>query len=103
MDLYSFHGLNSAGDYNLLFHNHKLIEVLQQLRSKGKICFIGFSTHCSSDTILRLIKSDAFDYANLHYHWYGSYTCTGDGKYGGNLGNVVAMNSRDMGVFAISA
>eukprot|EP00592_Proboscia_alata_P010969 CAMPEP_0194354250 /NCGR_PEP_ID=MMETSP0174-20130528/2447_1 /TAXON_ID=216777 /ORGANISM="Proboscia alata, Strain PI-D3" /LENGTH=661 /DNA_ID=CAMNT_0039123139 /DNA_START=37 /DNA_END=2022 /DNA_ORIENTATION=+ len=103
VDLYSFHGLNSAGDYDLLFHNHKLIEVLQQLRTEGKIRFIGFSTHGSSDTILRLIESDAFDYANLHYHWCGSYTCTGDGEYGGNLGNVVAMNARDMGVFAISA
>ena len=54
----------------------------------------------------RVIESDAFDYVNLHYHFLGSYTASGDGeraRHEGNVANVRLAHEHDMGVFVISA
>lgn len=105
VDLFSMHGLNTQAEYDLLFNNPKgnLIIALQELKQEGKIRYFGFSTHGPADLIRKAIETDVFDYVNLHYHFCGSYTTTGDGDCGGNLSNIRLANKKDMGVFIISA
>lgn len=74
-------------------------------KKEGKIKHIGFSTHGSSEVIMRMIDSNKFDYVNLHYHFFGSYHAEGtpDTKGGhGNLACVRRALELDMGVFNIS-
>jgi predicted aldo/keto reductase-like oxidoreductase len=105
LDLFSLHGLNTAEHYDWIFDHDKgsLIDAVRRLKKSGKIRHIGFSTHAPVSVIQKLIETDAFEYVNLHYHWCGSYTCSGEGKYGGNLENVKLCAKKDMGVFIISA
>jgi len=107
VDLFSVHGLNTQQDYDALFsnsnRNDNLIIALQELKKEGKIRHIGFSSHGPADLIQRCIETNAFDYANLHYHFCGSYTASGDLEDGrGNLSNIRLAHSKDMGVFVIS-
>ena len=105
VDLFSFHGMNLHSHYDLLFNNGEngnLYDVVQEYIDAGKIRHVGFSTHGMPDLIKRLIETDKFGYANIHYHYFGSYTASGSGPYGGNLENVRLCQQHDMGVFIIS-
>mmetsp|Transcript_18676 Transcript_18676/g.37087 ORF Transcript_18676/g.37087 Transcript_18676/m.37087 type:complete len:640 (-) Transcript_18676:54-1973(-) len=107
LDLFSVHGFNTDDHYDWVF-NHgvkgNLIDAARELREEGKIRWIGFSTHGPSHVIKRAIESNSFDYVNLHYHFAGSYTASGDGDetFEGNLDNIRLAHKHDMGVFIIS-
>jgi len=107
LDLFSFHGLNMDWQYDLIFNNpngeENLIDIIREYQRKGKIGHVGFSTHGQPEFIRKCIETDQFDYCNLHYHYFGSYTASGGGLYGGNLENMRLMKDRDMGIFIISA
>lgn len=111
VDLFSVHGVNTNDHYDWLFahpygQEYNLIDVVHELQREGKIRYIGFSTHGPAHVTARLIESNTFDYINLHYHFMGSYTASGDGdvmNMEGNLSNILLANKYDMGVFVISA
>jgi predicted aldo/keto reductase-like oxidoreductase len=44
------------------------MEVIREYQQKGKIRFIGFSTHGMTPFITEAIETGLFDYVNLHYH-----------------------------------
>lgn len=113
LDLFSVHGLNTEDHYDWLFNHGEekgnLIDALTELRSEGKIRYIGFSTHAPAHVIKKAIETDQFDYVNLHYHFVGSYTASGDGGGGGadaqmegNAENIRLAQKHDMGIFIIS-
>ena len=106
VDLFSVHGLNTDDHCEWLFdHGEKgnLIEAVRELKAEGKIRWIGFSTHAPSHAIKSAIETDAFDYLNLHYHFMGSYTASGDGdEVDAQLENIRLAQKHDMGVFVIS-
>lgn len=109
VDLFSIHGLNSDSDLEILFNNDpdrgNLITAAQELQKEGKIRHIGFSSHGRADLIKRAIETDAFAYINMHHHFIGSYTCSGDSVgsgHHGNWANIELARSKDMGVFIIS-
>lgn len=106
VDLFSIHGVNTEETYSWLFEredkSQNLINTLHQLKKDGIIRHMGFSTHGDAATIQKIIESDQFEYVNLHYHFVGSYTSSGDLEYGGNLSNIRLAHSKDMGVFIIS-
>lgn len=108
IDLFAFHGVNTEKEYDMIFSKRSdggenCWDVVQDFVSRGKIRNVGFSTHGTSSLIKRCVLTDKFDYVNLHYHFCGSYTATGQGPDGGgNYENVKLMNDRDMGVFVIS-
>jgi predicted aldo/keto reductase-like oxidoreductase len=105
IDLFSFHGLNMEFAYKLIFDNEgdeNLIDIIKEYQAAGKIKHIGFSTHGQPELVRKCIETDEFEYVNLHYHAFGSYTATGGGQFGGHLENVRLMNDKDMGVFIIS-
>jgi predicted aldo/keto reductase-like oxidoreductase len=68
------------------------MEALLKLKSEGVIGAIGFSSHATSDSIVRTIQTDAFDYVNL---WH-SYI------YQFNAPAIIEAKKHDMGVFIIS-
>lgn len=106
VDLFGIHGVNMPHQYDWIFNNGEngnCIDVVKEFIAAGKIRHVGFSTHGPEDLTRKLIETDAFEYVNLHYHYFGSYTTTGVGPHEGNKGNIELMNEKDMGVFVISA
>ena len=100
VDLFSFHVVNMDFMYDLIFDNgeeENLIDIVREYQAAGKIRHVGFSTHGRAELITRLIDTDQFDYVNLHYHAFESYTASGDGTFGGNLQNIRLMKQKDMG------
>jgi len=80
------------------------MSIIQEYVQAGKIRHVGFSSHASTEFILKCIDTDEFEYVNLHYHGYfGSYTASGRGHDGnGNLDCVKRLAEKDMGIFIIS-
>lgn len=97
VDLFALHGCNMPHQYEWVFGDNGCWNVVQEYVKSGKIRHVGFSTHAPPDVIRKFIETDKFEYANLHYHYFGSYTATGCGDYQGNLDNVRLMNEKDMG------
>ncbi len=60
--------------------------------SEGRVRFLGFSTHATTDIILEAIQSGEFDYVNLHWYFVNDL----------NWPAIEAAHARDMGVFIIS-
>jgi len=105
VDFFSIHGINRDFHLDWLFNNGadgNCWDVVEEYMADGKIRHIGFSSHGTVDLIERTIKTGKFEYANLHYHYFGSYTASGDGPEGGNLSNIKLLKEMDMGVFIIS-
>jgi aryl-alcohol dehydrogenase-like predicted oxidoreductase len=105
VDLFSFHGLNLQYHYDLIFNNpngENLIDIAKEYQAKGKIRHIGFSSHAQPCFIRKCIETEVFEYANVHYHAFGSYTASGGGEFGGNKDIIRLMKEKDMGVFVIS-
>jgi hypothetical protein len=114
LDLFAFHGLNMEHQWDWVFgrqsngeddgadKEESCIDVIHEFKAAGKIRHIGFSTHGSTDLIRRFIETDAFEYVNLHYHAFGSYTASGGPDGFGNLENAKLLQRKDMGIFIIS-
>ncbi|CAN0097043.1 unnamed protein product, partial [Ectocarpus sp. 13 AM-2016] len=106
MDIFSFHGINSLEQLDWTLREGGCMEVVDEFRAKGKIRWVGFSTHAHADVIKAIVSSKKFDCMNIHYHFVGSYHASGtnqtEGESGGNRENVELAHSLDMGVFCIS-
>eukprot|EP01035_Chromulina_nebulosa_P023324 gene23324-30232_t len=103
LDLFSFHGINVPSNLEWITKPGGCLEVVKEYQAKGKIKFVGFSTHGMTPLIIEAIETNLFDYVNLHYQFVGSYTASGTGPVGGNLAAIKAAKKHDMGVFIISA
>ncbi|PSB52242.1 aldo/keto reductase [Chamaesiphon polymorphus] len=92
VDLLGIHGINNEelADYSL--RDGGCWDVAKQLQSEGKVRFIGFSTHGTTDTIVRAIETDKFDYVNLHWYYINQT----------NWAAIEAATRHDLGVFIIS-
>ncbi|CAN0171543.1 unnamed protein product [Pylaiella littoralis] len=107
MDIFSFHGINTMEQLDWTLGEGGCMEVVEEFRAKGKIRWVGFSTHGHAPVIKAAISSEKFDCINIHYHFVGSYTASGTNHTegdtdGGNRENVKLAHSLDMGVFCIS-
>jgi len=78
------------------------MDIVREYQEKGKIRHVGFSSHGQPGLILKCIETDQFDYANIHYHAFGSYTASGGGLYGGNEEVMRILKKKEMGIFIIS-
>jgi predicted aldo/keto reductase-like oxidoreductase len=89
VDLLSIHGINTT---EILKYSIRCQEMAQQWRSQGKVRFIGFSTHASTDVIVQTMATNLFDYVNLHWYYINQ----------SNWAAIEAARRHDMGVFIIS-
>lgn len=104
LDLFAFHGLNFEEQMEWIFEGEEnCLKIIQEYVVAGKIKHVGFSTHGSTKLIMEAINKDCFDYVNLHYHYFGSYTASGGGHDGeGNLDALKLLEEKNMGIFIIS-
>jgi len=62
------------------------------LQQAGRVRFVGFSTHATTDVILEAVNSGGFDYVNVHWYFVNDL----------NWSAIEAAHRLDMGVFIIS-
>ena len=95
IDLLALHGINS---YKQLWHACRpggCLHAARLLQKQGKIGWVGFSGHASTDVLLQAVnhqQDGGFDYINLH--WYTIFQR--------NEKVLEAASARDMGTFIIS-
>jgi predicted aldo/keto reductase-like oxidoreductase len=92
VDLLSLHGINNGELLEWSLRKGGCLEAARRLQREGRCRFIGFSTHATTDLILRAIESGEFDYVNVHWYFVNDY----------NWPAIEAAARRDMGVFIIS-
>lgn len=92
VDLLALHGINNRRLLEFALKPGGCVEAARKLQREGRIRFLGFSTHATTDIILEAIASDEFDYVNLHWYFVNNL----------NWAAIVEANKRDMGVFIIS-
>src|ERR1051325_1772499 len=68
VDLLALHGINHREFLRWALQKNGCVTAARRLQKEGRIRFLGFSTHATTDVILEAIQSDEFDYVNLH--WY---------------------------------
>ncbi len=92
VDLFTLHGINNAELLDWSLRPGGCLDAARQFQRDGRCRHIGFTTHATTDIILRAIESDAFDYVNLHWYFVNDF----------NWSAIEAATARDMGVFIIS-
>jgi hypothetical protein len=92
VDLLAIHGVNNRQLLTWSLRKNGCVAAARRLQKEGRIRFLGFSTHATTDIILETINSGEFDYVNLHWYFVNPL----------NWPAVAAAGKRDMGVFIIS-
>src|ERR1041385_4452431 len=92
VDLLGLHGINNREFLRWALQKNGAVAAARQLQREGRIRFLGFSTHATTDVILEAVRSNEFDYVNLHWYFVNDL----------NWPAIEAARARDMGVFIIS-
>ncbi len=92
VDLLSLHGINNQELLDQTLRRGGCMELCRQWQREGRIRHVGFSTHATPDIISKTIRSDEFDYVNLHWYLVNDL----------NRPCIAEAAQRDMGVFIIS-
>jgi uncharacterized protein len=92
VDLLSLHGINNRQLLDWSLRPGGCLDAARRLQKDGRVRFIGFSTHATTDLILEAINTGEFDYVNLHWYFVNEL----------NWPAVVAAHRLDLGVFIIS-
>ena len=92
VDLLSIHGINQAELLDWSLRKGGCLEEARKIQREGRCRFIGFSTHATTDIIVRAIETGEFDYVNLHWYFVNPY----------NWEAVEAAARLDLGLFIIS-
>ncbi|HEY9650126.1 MAG TPA: aldo/keto reductase [Coleofasciculaceae cyanobacterium] len=92
VDLLGLHGINTPELLHDSIRPGGCLDVARKLQDQGKVRFIGFSTHGSTDVIIKTIETNQFDYVNLHWYYINQF----------NWPAIEAATRHDMGVFIIS-
>jgi uncharacterized protein len=92
VDLLGLHGINNPETLEYSVRPGGCLDVARKLQAEGKVRFVGFSTHGSTETIVQVINTNQFDYVNLHWYYINQW----------NWAAIAAATRHDMGVFIIS-
>jgi len=92
VDLLGIHGINTEELLEKTIRPGGCLEEIRKLQDQGKVRFAGFSTHGSTDLIIKVIKTNQFDYVNLHWYYINPT----------NWQAIEVANRYDLGVFIIS-
>jgi len=92
VDLFSLHGINNAETFDQALRKGGCLEAARKLQREGRVRHIGFSTHDTSDTVVKAIETGEFDYVNLHWYFVNEF----------NTPALEAAARHDMGVLVIS-
>ena len=92
LDLFAIHGINNEELLSYTLQKGGCLEALLKLKKQGLVRHVGFSTHGSTDIILKAVKSGVFDFINLHWYYI----------FQDNWPAIMEANKRNMGVLIIS-
>lgn len=92
IDLLGIHGINNEETLHNTLKPRGCLAEARKLQKEGKVRFIGFSTHGSTEIITEAINTGEFDYVNLHWYYINQE----------NWSAIEAATKQDMGVFIIS-
>ena len=92
VDLLSLHGINNRELLDWSLKKGGCLAAARQLQKAGRVRFIGFYTHATTDVILETVNSGEFDYCNVHWYFVNHL----------NWAAVAAAHRLDLGVFIIS-
>lgn len=92
IDLLGIHGINTPEIIHQTLRPGGCLEVAREYQKKGRVRFIGFSTHGPTDVITQAIETGQFDYVNLHWYYINQT----------NWPAIQAAQKHDVGVFIIS-
>jgi len=92
VDMFSLHGINNRELLDWSLRKNGCLAAARRLQKEGRVRFVGFSTHATTDVILDAVNSGEFDYLNVHWYFVNDL----------NWLAVLAAHRRDMGVFIIS-
>lgn len=92
VDLLSLHGINNRGLLNWSLKKDGCLAAARRLQKDGRVRYVGFSTHATTDVILDTVNCGEFDYMNVHWYFVNDL----------NWAAVAAAHRLDMGLFIIS-
>ena len=92
LDLLGVHGINNGEILKGCLKKGGILDTCLELKKKGVIRHLGFSTHGTPKTIIDVIDTGLFDYVNLWYSYVYPY----------NWPAIQRARAHDMGVFIIS-
>ncbi len=92
VDLLGIHGINNEETLAQTIRPGGCLDEVRKLQQEGRVRFVGFSTHGSTQIITKAIKTGEFDYVNLHWYYINQ----------DNWSAIAAATELDMGVFIIS-
>jgi uncharacterized protein len=92
VDLLSLHGVNNRELLDFSLRKKGCVAAARKLQLEGRVTFLGFSTHATTDIILDAIATNEFDYVNIHWYFVNDL----------NWPAILAARKRDMGMFIIS-
>jgi hypothetical protein len=92
VDLLALHGINNRQLLHFALRKDGCVAAARKLQKQGRVRFLGFSTHATTDIILEAVNSGEFDYLNVHWYFVNDLNWPG----------IQAASARDMGVFIIS-
>src|SRR5687768_7368282 len=92
VDLLALHGINNRQFLEWSLRKNGSLAAARKLQQQGRVRFVGFSTHATTDIILEAVNSQEFDYLNVHWYFVNDL----------NWPAIQAAAKQDMGVFIIS-
>lgn len=92
LDCLGIHGLNTWEHLEWVQAKNGCMQAVQEAIADGRVRHVGFSTHGSLEVILAAIKTDFFEFVNLHYYYF----------FQRNASAIQLAAQKDMGVFIIS-
>jgi len=66
VDLLALHGINNRQLLHYALRKGGCVAAARKLQKQGRVRFLGFSTHATTDIILEAVRSGEFDYLNVH-------------------------------------
>lgn len=92
IDCVAIHGINTWEHLEWVTSPDGCLSAIQTAIEQGKIRHLGFSTHGSLELILAAIKTDLFEFINLHYYYF----------FQRNHRAIALAAVKDLGIFIIS-
>lgn len=92
VDFLAIHGINTWEHLEWIIKPNGCLEAIKTAITQGKVRHLGFSTHGSLELILAAIKTDIFEFINLHYYYFWQR----------NHQAIALAAEKDMGIFIIS-
>ena len=92
LDCLAIHGINTWEHLEWIIKPDGCLAAIKTAMTQGKVRHLGFSTHGSLELILATIKTELFEFINLHYYYFWQR----------NHQAIALAAEKDMGIFIIS-